>query len=406
MSALAVGEFRRGWRVLLAAAAGVACGLSAIPFYSLSSFIAPLQADFGWSRAAIGVAGTIVVVGNFFTGPIVGHFCDRYGARRLVIPSIVLLALGLAALRLVSGSLVTLYVGYALVVIGGAATTSVTYTRVVTTWFKRSRGLALGITMAGSGVTAIVTPLLLSHAIGTWGWQAGYLVVALATLIPLPLIWRLLRERPAVEAEIEVPIHGATRGAALRDRRFWTMVAAAMLFSPAISAVVIHLQPILTDIGMSPLRAARSAALLGVGIILGRFLSGSLLDRFYGPLVAMLLFTMPAVGYLMLYSQWISLAPVAVLIVGMSLGAEGDVFAYFISRYFGLGSYAELFGWMFGVMCLAGALGPLLILALPVVQGYGVALRIFACLCVVAALLLGSLGRYPDWGREPAPVRA
>jgi predicted MFS family arabinose efflux permease len=156
---------------------------------------------------------------------------------------------------------------------------------------------------------------------------------------------------------------GAAPGDAIRDHRFWTMAAAALLFSPAISAVVIHLQPILTDMGLSPRSIAPCAALLGVGIILGRFLSGSLLDHFYGPVVAMLLFVMPAVGYLMLYSQWLSLAPFAVLIVGMSLGAEGDVFAYFISRYFGLRSYAELFGWIFGVMCLAGGLGPLLILS-------------------------------------------
>jgi MFS family permease len=402
MSGALPGEFGRGWRVLLAAATGVACGLSGIPFYALSSFIAPLHADFGWTRGEIGIAGTILVVGNFFTGPIVGHFCDRYGARRLVLPSAVLLALATAGLRFIGGPLLTLYGGYALVVIVGAATTSVTYTRVVTTWFKRSRGLALGITMAGSGVIAIVTPLLMAQVIGGFGWRAGYLVCALVTLIPVPLIALLLRERPQSRIDADRPVPGATPGAAVRDRRFWTLVAAAALFSPAISAVVIHLQPILADIGLSTPRAASCAALLGVGIILGRFLSGSLLDRLYGPLVAMILFLMPAAGYLLLYSQWVSLAPIAVLIVGMSLGAEGDVFAYFISRYFGLRSYAELFGWIFGVMCLGGALGPLLILMLPVNHGYGVALRLFACLCVAAALLLGTLGRYPDWDTEDA----
>jgi MFS transporter, OFA family, oxalate/formate antiporter len=406
MSDMAAGEFRRGWQVLLAAAAGVASGLSAVPFYSLSSFIAPLQHEFGWSRGAIGVAGTIVVVGNFFTGPIVGHFCDRYGVRRLAIPSIVLLSAALAALRFMGGPLLSLYGGYTLVVIGGAATTSVAYTRIVNTWFKRSRGLALGITMAGSGVTAIVLPLLLSRVIGESGWQAGYFACALATLIPLPLIWRLLRERPVSAASAAALSYGLSPGAALRSRHFWTMAAAAMLFSPAISAVVIHLQPILADIGLSAPKAARSAALLGVGIIMGRFIAGSLLDRVHGPWVALMLFTTPAIGYLILYYQWISLAPLAVLIVGMSLGAEGDVFAYFTARYFGLRSYAELFGWMFGFMCLAGAAGPLFILVLPAVGGYAVALRIFAAQCILAALLLGSLGRYPDWSREANAIRA
>jgi len=395
MSGEAPGEFARGWRVLLAAATGVACGLSGIPFYALSSFIAPLHADFGWTRGEIGVAGTILVVGNFFTGPIVGHICDRYGARRLVLPSIALLALATAGLRFIGGPLLTLYGGYALVVIVGAATTSVTYTRVVTTWFNRSRGLALGITMAGSGVIAIFTPLLMAQVIGSFGWRAAYLACGLITLIPIPLIALSLRELG--RGETASAVSGAMPRAAVRDRRFWTLVAAAALISPAISAVVIHLQPILADIGLSAPRAARSAALLGVGIILGRFLSGSLLDRFNGPVVAMLLFLMPAAGYLLLYSQWSAVVPAAVLIVGMSLGAEGDVFAFFISRYFGLRSYAELFGWIFGVMCLGGAAGPLIILMLPVSHGYGVALRLFACLCVAAALLLRTLGRYPHW---------
>ena len=120
----------------------------------------------------------------------------------------------------------------------------------------------------------------------------------------------------------------------------------------------------------------------------------------------MILFMMPAAGYLLLYSQWTPAVPIAVLIVGMSLGSEGDVFAYFISRYFGLRSYAELFGWMFGVMCLGGAIGPLLILVLPVTQGYGTALRIFSGLCVAAALLLGTLGKYPAWNQQAAANEA
>ncbi len=256
MSKLSIGEFRRGWRPLLAAVVGMAFGLSAVPYYSISSFMAPLHAEFGWSVNAIGLAGAIVSAGNFFTGPFVG--------------------------------------------------------------------------------------------------------------------------------------------------RFWLIAVGASIYSLAIGAVMLHLQPILKEIGWTGTGAAGAASMLGIGIILGRFLAGSLLDRFHGPRVALALFCLPAIGYLILYSQWAALAPLAVLIVGLSVGVEGDTISYFTARYFGLRSYSELFGWMFGFMCLAGAAGPLLVIALKVGEGYQTALLVFSAQSVLAALLLGLLGKYPVWGANAA----
>jgi MFS family permease len=389
-------EFRRGRTVLLTSALGLACGLSAIPFYALSSFMAPLHADFGWSRGQIGIAATILTVMQFLTGPLMGHFCDRYGVRRLLLPSALLFALALGALALVRGSIWSLYGGYLLVALSGSATTSVAYSRVVNTWFDRSRGLALGITMAGSGVTAFVMPLLLSQVIGGHGWRTGYLACAVAAIAPLPLLYRFLHERAEVRHGRGPVLDGLPVAAALRSRQFWTLVAAAACFSPAIQTVVIHLQPILADTGFTGRQAARTASLLGLGMIAGRFLSGMLLDRFHGPTVGMILFLIPIGGYLIFYAKLMAFAPLAVATIGISIGVEGDLFAYFTARYFGMRSYAELFGWVFGVMCIAGACGPLIILLLPERGVYHTVLPVFAGLCVIAAALLRTLGTYPQ----------
>jgi MFS family permease len=398
------GEFRRGWRALLAAVVGMAFGLTAIPYYSLSSFMAPLHAEFGWSVNAIGAAGAIVSGGNFVTGPFVGYYCDRLGVRPLALISILLLAVTIAGLCLFNGALVLLYGGYTVVVVAGAATTAVAYSRVVNTWFDKSRGLALGITMAGTGVTAFLLPLILHRVIAAGGWRAGYLACAVMALIPLPLVWWLLHERRAARGEAPVTAYGMTRAEAMRTGRFWMIAGGASIYSTAIGAVMLHIQPILSEIGWSGAGAAGAASMLGLGIIGGRFLSGSLLDRFHGPRVALVLFTLPAIGYLIFYGQLTVMAPLAVFIIGLSVGVEGDTISYFTARYFGLKSYSELFGWMFGFMCIAGAIGPLLLIVLKPGASYRPALLVFAAFSLTSAALLGTLGAYPNW--DTVTVRA
>jgi MFS transporter, OFA family, oxalate/formate antiporter len=139
---------------------------------------------------------------------------------------------------------------------------------------------------------------------------------------------------------------------------------------------------------------------LGLGIIIGRFLSGVMLDRYHGPRVGFALFMIPVFGYLALWSQSAALAPYGVAMVGISLGVEGDILAYFASRYFGLRSYAEIFGWIFGVMAITGACGPVLMLAIPESAGYRPVLLIFSAMAIMSAVLISTLGRYPVWRNE------
>lgn len=397
-------EFKRGWPVLLAAALGNGGGLAAVPVYSLSSFIRPLGEDFGWSRGAIGLGATIITVGIFLTGPIVGGLCDRHGARRLVLPSMALLAAGLAAMSLIGGSITTLYLGLAGLALVGAATTSVVYTRVVNTWFERSRGLALGLTMTGSGFTAMLMPLILGPVIAAHGWQTGFLVCAAAALLPLPFAFFLLRERGREDAsQAQVLATGVSVAEAMRDRRFWMMAASALIYSATAGGVIVHSVPMLSDMGFGPAEAGKVAALMGLGILFGRLIAGVLLDRFHGPLIGAGLMITAACGLLVLHQHSMALAPFGILLVGVAIGSEGDLLAYFTSRYFGMRNYAGLFGWLFGVIALGTALGPILTAAMLGPAGYAPILLVFIGQCLAAAVLMGLLGRYPVWD-EKAPA--
>lgn len=403
----AAGEFRAGWPALLATMVGNAGGLAAVPLFALSSFIAPLKAEFGWSSAAIGAAATIITLAIFLTGPVVGRYCDRYGARRLTLPSIVLFAAAIAALTLIGSSVASLYAGYVLLGVTGAATTSVAYSRVVNLHFERARGLALAIMMTGSGIGAVVLPLMLSAVIGSAGWRAGFLACAAVALLPLPFVWALIRDRPVQTDSVVAPRSGITARQAMATRRFWIMAAAILCFAPTAGAFIVHILPILAELGLSGGDGAGVAALLGIGMIAGRLTSGLLLDRTNGPLPAILLTASTAVGFLLLHAGVAALAPVAVLLVGLTLGAEGDLLAYFTVRYFGMRSYAELFGWLFGIIALGTAAGPLLVVVLQEADGsYATALLVFALQCVAAAILFITLGRYPDQPPSPAAAPA
>jgi MFS family permease len=398
-------EFRRGWKVLLTTCIGLGFGLSGVPFYAFSFFPPSLRQEFpGWTIGQMGLAVSAVTFMQFATGAIAGHFCDRHGVRKLLIPSVVLFAVATAAMTLVRGPVYILWIGYVVMALAGMFTTSVAYSRVVVTWFDRGRGLALGMTMAGSALVAMILPKLLERVMADYGgWRAGYLACAALALLPLPLLLMYLRERELPGREHTRASYGMTVAEAVRTRPFMIMVLSAALYSPGIQSIVTHLKTLVGDMGVPPAAIGKTLSWLGLGILLGRFTAGSLLDAFRTrPAIAVFLFLVPAMSFFIFASQIGAYAWLAVMLLGMSVGIEGDVFAYMTSRFFGMRCYAELFGWIFGVMCVAGAAGPLFILWLEGLLGEtGKALHaatlIYIVMFIGSAVLLAFVGRYPVW---------
>jgi MFS family permease len=398
-------EFRRGWKILLTTCMGLGFGLSGVPFYAFSFFPPALQREFpDWTIGQMGLAVSAVTFMQFATGALAGHFCDRHGVRKLLIPSAVLFALATAAMTLVRGPVYMLWIGYVVMALAGMFTTSVAYSRVVVTWFDRGRGLALGITMAGSAIVAMILPKLLERVMAEYGgWRAGYLACALLALLPLPLLLLYLRERTLPGNMNARPNYGMTVAEAVRTRAFVIMVLSAALYSPGIQSIVTHLKTLVGDMGVPPAAIARTLSWMGLGILLGRLVAGTLLDAFRArPMVAVFLFLVPAASFFIFESQLGNYAWLAVLLLGMSVGIEGDVFAYMTSRFFGMRSYAELFGWIFGVMCVMGAVGPLFVLWLENLLGttaraLHMATLIYIFMFIGSAILLGFVGRYPEW---------
>jgi MFS family permease len=153
--------------------------------------------------------------------------------------------------------------------------------------------------------------------------------------------------------------------------------------------------PMLTDHGISVERAALASSLLGVALLIGRVFTGYFLDRFFGAHVAIVLFSGVAIGISLLWTGASGLTFLAAFLVGLGMGAEADIIAYLTSRYFGLRSFGEIYGYLFATFTLAGALGPVLMGAgFDRLGSYRAPLLFFLAATLVATALLTRLGPY------------
>jgi len=403
------GEFRRdgAWRVVLAAWVGIALGLTALPFYTLGIFAKPLALEFGWSRSVIQSGITFAMLGVVSSAWAAGWLIDRLGVRPVALASQLGLALGFVGLALQSGSALWWQANWFLFAVLGVGTTPLAWSRGIASWFDQRRGLAIGVGLSGTGMTALAAPPLINAVVGAFGWRVGYLTIALSiVLVGMPVVWLLFREKAAMPAAATAggpQGQGLTLAQALRTRQFWLLLVAFWAICATVSGLIPNLVPMLTDSGLSMAQAAKYASLLGLNVILGRLVAGWLLDRLWGPLVALILLMPPALACLLLArQQWPGLA---VMLIGLAGGAEFDLIAYLCLRYFGTRHFGQIYAWQWAGFSLSAGAGPVAFGAVFDRTGsYHAALAASAALLVVGPLTLFALGRYPSAG-SGAPQR-
>ena len=187
---------------------------------------------------------------------------------------------------------------------------------------------------------------------------------------------------------------------------FWLMLGAFFLISVSFHGYIVHLVPLLTDRGTSAQSAALVVSLGATGAVLGRVVGGYLLDHFFAPYVAIGFFCGFALGIFLLWSGASGgLVFVAAVLVGLGLGAEFDVMAYMVSRYFGLREFGEIYSYAFAAFTLGAVIGPLLMgVSFDSTGSYGPALAGFVVATLIAAGLMTQLGPYRVWEADAEPV--
>lgn len=410
-------EFKRGWHVLILAIVGVATSSSSLLLYSFSSMVIPLEQAMGWARSDLQAAITALSLGTIVAAQLAGWLNLRYGLRAVTLVSLVALSLSVLMLSQISGSIWMLYLGFFLVPLAGLGTLQITWSHLINLWFEENRGFALAIILSGSGLAAIMLPLITTWAISRWNWQAGFIALALLPVLlalPLALRWLIPEIRstskntpPSSEEDRERP--GLLFKDALCAWRFWVCNLSMTLVVSCVVGMVTNIVPMLQDRGLTALQAGQVFSSFGISLILGRLLVGYLIDRLWAPGVAALALLMPAVACLVfIYAESSLLSfTIATLLVGIGAGAEFDIAAFLIARYFGMRDYGRLFGVHLGLVTAGAATAPLLFGALLSTTGSYTAMLglCFACFVVGPLLLLG-LGGYPVFRSVPVAANA
>jgi predicted MFS family arabinose efflux permease len=351
-----------GWGVLAAAFTGVMVSFAPIVPYTFSLFLDPLHAAFGWKREAMGGAFALAAITVALVSPIIGLLLDRFPPRRIILPGILVFAVGLAALSRLTPHIVQFYATFFVIGLVANATAQFAYTRTILTWFSTHRGLALALLLTGSGIGSILIPPLTEWMIQHHGWRSGFLLLAGIALLGLPLTALLVRNRP--EAAIARAEHHADKGmtvrAAMRTAAFWILAFITILSAFSENGLVTNLAPILTQHGLLAATAALALSVRGGAGIVGRLGIGFAIDRVSPERIQSFVLALAAAGTLILAfagSAWTALLGAAVL--GVGLGSEADVGPYLLARYFGRRHFSVLYGLTWTAYAIGGATGPL-----------------------------------------------
>jgi predicted MFS family arabinose efflux permease len=244
---------------------------------------------------------------------------------------------------------------------------------------------------------------VVSAWIDMFGWRGAYVAVALLPiLVAFPVAWVFFREEGphpdrAARRAAAADAPGLTLAQTLRDWRFWLLCVALFVTAFAVGGPTPNMENILGSQGFAKGQVVTLTPLIGASVIVGRVMSGFLMDRVWAPLVAFLLLCLPAGACLLLGAPGLTYpaAFAAIGLIGVAAGMESDLVAFLVARYFGLKSYGAVYGLIYvcyamGGAVAAGAFG----WAYDKAGSYQGVLAVSAALLVMGAAAMLTLGRY------------
>lgn len=402
-------EWRNGWP--LVAASMVAYAVSTTHVYTMGVFIGPIEAEYGWSRGQISSGLLVNSILTVVLSPFIGLMIDRYGPRRVGIPGMAAYCVMIALLSTTPGGAIWgwwgLWVGIAL---GASFIKPTLWAAAISRRFNVQRGLAFAVALCGSGIGSAGLPGLANWLVTDYGWRTAYVVLGVSfALVVLPLMLAFFHDTSRSGGPVlSVAARRAQQpGLGIREAmlstRFLRLAAVSLIVTSATLGLTVHFIPIVTGQGLDRASAAAIVSTTGIASVIGRLGTGVLLDRWNGGLIGAASFTMPilAVSLLLTSDGSVPVAVLAAGLLGLALGAEIDIIAYTATRYFGLKNYGVVFGTISGFMVLGSGVGPMLAgMSYDGFASYDVFIWATIPAFVMAAAMIGSLGRYPRF--EPA----
>ncbi|HVT95195.1 MAG TPA: MFS transporter [Bryobacteraceae bacterium] len=243
-----------GWRIT--AAAFLTFGLSVgVPYYNIPFFYDYFERTFGWSRSHITLGFPIAALLTIWAGPVL---IPKFSPRKLILFGTAITALAFLGFGTMGGSLNIYYGLWVLYTIGYLASGPIEHQIIVSNWFRRKRGTAMGIVYVGVGLMGSIGSLLVKPITGAYGFRTALFAIGGMALLAWPLAIFILRDRPSElglnpdgddQPAPEVAAASHTYGFLLRNWSFWLLLIASFCSIGAIGAVNFHMKFVFLDAG-------------------------------------------------------------------------------------------------------------------------------------------------------------
>lgn len=418
------GGFSYAWVV---AAVSFIALLAAAGFRSTPGVLfVPLEEEFGWTRATVGLAVSLNLLLYGFVGPFAATLMLRYGLRKVVAAALLLISVGALLTTQVQEPWQLIFLWGIVVGIGAGCMASVLAATVATRWFVARRGIVVGVLTAAGATGQLIFLPLLAWMATSLGWRSVSLTTALLALAVVPLVIIFLRDWPSDVGQIPYgasqddpppavssgnPLANALAGLqmAVGRKDFWFLSIPFFICGLSTSGLIgTHLIPAGVDHGMTTVAAAGMLAAIGVFDIIGATTSGWLTDRldprkllfaYYG-LRGLSLLLLPlafsAANYSMIIFivfyglDWIATVPPTVALATKSFGRDQGPLVY---------------GWIFASHQVGAAVAAAGAGIIRTATGdYFLAFVGAGALCLVAAVLSMGVGREMERGVIPTPL--
>ena len=339
-------------------------------------YIKPLEAEFGWTRGALSGVAAISLLLLGAAGPFAGRLADRWGPRRVIVLSLILLGVGSIGAASIS-ALWHLYLNTGVLMgIGSGGLGLATGSVIAARWFEARRGLAIGIAAGGMSAGQLVVIPLAAVLMLWFGWRASFFWLGLGVLvIVLPLAIWLIRNEPADRGVRAYGATGASLTAAqtLDARRagrvgiveaaqypqFWLLMATFFVCGYTTNGMVLtHFMPHALEHSFTEFQASTALGIMGAMNVLGTIASGFICDRFgrRGPLATYYL--LRGISLIFLVYVWnVQSLHLWAAIYGLNYISTVPPTTTLTASIFGRYSVGELSGWIFFAHQVGAALG-------------------------------------------------
>ena len=348
-------------------------------------FLRPMISELGWAAAEYTIGGSTAFLVGGVAGFIVGPLVDRFGARPLMLigafiyaASFFLMSQVDALWQFVVLSMLAGGAGFAMI---GPLVVNATLTK----WFVARRGWAVALGSSGISLAGLIMPISMTGIVDWIGWRDAYVVLAaamLAIVVPAALVMRRRPEDygllpdgadPSTRTPADTELARArdrdarnslARGEALRTGAIWLLILGYGCNTLAITAVLVHAIPFLTDHGFTRTEAALALAVNGGANLSSKFVWGYLLQRIHVRRLAATALCASATGVtLMLVSAPVGslgLMFLAFCFWGFGFGGSVPLGEFIWAKYFGRVHIGAVRGIGAPFTIALGALGPVL----------------------------------------------